>query len=315
MDNNEKVEKMKDIKTAFFVATEKGYFCLKKCIEAGYGNNISFVVSFQETNVEKSYDKDIQGLCNRAGIYFVLWKNVKGNIVEICRQSKVSAAFAVGWRFLLPIEINRVTEFGLIVFHDSLLPKYRGFAPTPTAILCGEKKLGVTALLAAEKADQGDVVLQKEFAIGEEDYICDIIKKQCMIYAGMLIEVLEMIEKGALKRKKQNEEDAVYCIWRDAIDCKIDWGMPAGAIRNLVRAVAAPYMGAYCFYKKNKIIVHRAEVADEIHFAIRQCGKIWSISKNQPTVICGRGMLRITEAKYEDGSDVVFDKLRERLDC
>ncbi len=306
---------MKDKKSAFFIATEKGYFCLRKCIETGYGKNICFVVSFQEKNVKKSYDQDIKELCNKEGIYFYLWKNVKDEIVKKCRQSQLSIVFAVGWRFLLPVEINAITEFGLIVFHDSLLPKYRGFAPTPTAILCGDKKLGVTALLAAEKVDHGDIILQKEFAIDEEDYIEDIIKKQCIVYANMLVDIYEMIKKGELKRKKQNEEDAVYCVWRNLADCKIDWNLSAEKIRNLVRAVSAPYMGAYCFYRKKKIIVLRAEIADEIKFAIRQCGKIWSISNNQPTVICGCGMLKITRAEYEDGSEVIFDKLRENLSC
>lgn len=304
---------MKVGKTAFFIATEKGYCCLKRCIEKGYGNDIGFVVSFEEKYVEKSYDKDIQILCAKVGATFYFWKNVKGSIMKICNEANISIAFAVGWRFLLPVEINLATEYGLVVFHDSLLPKYRGFAPTPTAILCGEKKLGVTALLAAEAVDQGDVVLQKEFFVSDEEYMCDVIKKQCMIYADMLVEILEMIKKGRLKRKKQEERDASYCIWRDMEDCKIDWSLPAEDIRNLVRTVSAPYLGAYCYYKRKKIIVQKAEVAEDMKFEIRQCGKIWSITNNAPTIICGCGMLRITEARYEDGSKVLFDKLRERL--
>lgn len=304
---------MKVGKAAFFIATEKGYCCLKKCIENGYGKNIGFVASFKEKNVEKSYDQDIRELCAKEGVVFYLWKNVKGSIIETCRDFHISVAFAVGWRFLLPVEINSATEHGLVVFHDSLLPKYRGFAPTPTAILCGEKKLGVTALLAAEGIDQGDVVLQKEFAVSSEEYISDVIKKQCAIYADMLIEILEMLKTGKLKGTKQKEEEASYCIWRDIEDCKIDWGLPAEEIRNLVRAVSAPYLGAYCYYKNEKIIIHRAEVAGDMEFAARQCGKIWSITNNTPMVICGRGMLKVTEARHEDGSKVVFDKLRERL--
>ena len=221
--------------------------------------------------------------------------------------------FAVGWRYLLPVKINETALHGLIVFHDSLLPKYRGFSPTPTAIMCGEKKIGVTALKASDQADRGDIILQMEMKIEEEDYIADIIKKQCVIYAEMLMEILRKVKEGELIGKKQEEDQAVYCIWRDVQDCKIDWEMPAADIRNMVRAVSSPYPGAYCYYKKKKIIVNRVEVAGDLKFAVRQCGKIWSVKDNEPVVICGNGMLKITDAKYEDGKTVIFDKLRERL--
>src|SRR5579863_2364382 len=51
-------------------------------------------------------------------------------------------AFLVGWQYLLP-EVSGVMA---VVFHDSLLPKHRGFSPTVAALIAGEKKIGVTAL-------------------------------------------------------------------------------------------------------------------------------------------------------------------------
>ena len=52
---------------------------------------------------------------------------------------------------------------------------------------------------------------------------------------------------------------------------------------------------------------------EDLPFAIRQPGKIWSIRDNIPSVICGSGMLRILEAEQEDGTPVLFSKLRCRL--
>lgn len=51
----------------------------------------------------------------------------------------------------------------------------------------------------------------------------------------------------------------------------------------------------------------------EMNFAVRQPGKIWQIANNCPMVICGRGMLKIIDAEYEDGSKVMFNRLRENL--
>jgi methionyl-tRNA formyltransferase len=49
--------------------------------------------------------------------------------------------------------------------HDSLLPKYRGFAPLPNALINGEREVGVTALFASEEYDMGDIVCQRRLAV------------------------------------------------------------------------------------------------------------------------------------------------------
>lgn len=296
----------------FFLATEKGYFCLKECVKNGYSKNIGFVVSFKEVNVKKSFDADIKKICKEKKVPFFEWKSVKNCIIAECERLKISIAFAIGWRFLIPTEINDVLKFGLIIFHDSLLPKYRGFAPTPTAIMCGERKVGVTALVAAESVDKGDIILQRELIVEDDDYICDVIRKQSKVYAEMLMEILTQIKCRKLDRRIQDEK-GVYSIWRDIEDCKINWELSAVEIRNMVRAVSSPYPGAYCYYKKKRIILNKVEVVNDLNFAIRQCGKIWSITENMPTVICGTGMLKIVNAEYTDGQLVIFDKLRERL--
>src|SRR5438876_8656698 len=68
--------------------------------------------------------------------------------------------FLVGWQYLLK-------EFGrsVVVFHDSLLPRYRGFAPTVTALLNGEPKVGVTALYPGTEADSGPIIAQTEIRV------------------------------------------------------------------------------------------------------------------------------------------------------
>lgn len=301
------------MKIALFAATEKGLFCLRKAIEKDYADAIGLVVSFKEVNVDKSYDEEIALLCRQHGIDFFYWKEIKENVVEACKMREITVAFAIGWKYLITTRINETLEEGLIIFHDSLLPRYRGFAPTPTAIICGEKEVGVTALYADEKADCGNIILQKKIEVKQEDYISDVIKKQTYVYADMLMEILTNISNKNVVSRIQDEKQATYSIWRDLADCKIEWTDSAENIYNLIRAVSHPYMGAFCYYQSKKIVIEKAEVIEDKNFAVRQCGKIWAIINNMPEVICGNGMLRIIEARHEDGSIVVFDKLRERL--
>jgi methionyl-tRNA formyltransferase len=60
--------------------------------------------------------------------------------------------YAVGWQFLLNEDVERC-----VIFHDSLMPRYRGFSPTVTALLCGDGEIGVTAFRPVKELDAGPV--------------------------------------------------------------------------------------------------------------------------------------------------------------
>lgn len=299
---------------AMFIASQKGWYSLKRAIEGGYAQKIKLVATFKEIDVEKSYDQEIMALCREYEIPCYLWgEQIKESLLQTLIDLEIDIAFAVSWRFLINTEVNQVIKYGLVVFHDSLLPKYRGFAPTPTAIMCGEDKVGVTAILAADKVDEGDIILQKEIPVGENDYISDVIAKEARICGDMVVEILQKAADDSITPMKQDHSAATYSIWRNVEDCKIDWNKTSVEIRNMIRAVSSPYPGAYFFYQKRKVIVKSAEIMGEMNFAVRQPGKIWQIANNCPMVICGRGMLKIIDAEYEDGSKVMFNRLRENL--
>jgi methionyl-tRNA formyltransferase len=77
----------------------------------------------------------------------VLCRSMSIPLVESRRPSTADLAgadllFVVGWQYLLPVADQR-----LIVFHDSLLPRYRGFSPTVTSLIAGDEAVGVTAFI------------------------------------------------------------------------------------------------------------------------------------------------------------------------
>lgn len=301
------------MKAALFLATKKGYYCLETLIKNNYSQSIGFVSSFKETNVEKSYDEDIKMLCDENNIRFIQWGNLKNSLQNELINNQISISFAIGWKFLIDTKINEFTEHGLVVFHDSLLPKYKGFAPTPTAIICGEEIIGVSAIKAADGTDNGDIILQKRMSISEDEYVAEIIDRQCILYSEMVSEIISLANNNRIVLIPQDESTATYSIWRNPEDCLIDWSKSSKEIYNLIRAVSNPYPGAYTFYKDNKIIINKASIIQDMSFAIRDYGKLWAINGNKASVICGDGMLLIENASYEDGTSVIFDKLRERL--
>ena len=238
---------METKKLLLFLATEKGYTVLQQAVKQN-ADSIGCVVSFPETNVIKSWHEDIFALCRQNGIRFCLWQDIKNDIEKFVRDGGFYTAVAVSWKYLIPLSINKYMNCGLIVFHDSLLPRYRGFAPTPTAILNGETEIGVTALFATEEVDRGDILLQRKMSVSRDQYMQEIITRQAGLYGEMFCTLMTGLRKGSLTAKKQDERLASYSIWRSPEDCEIDWTKPAEQIYDFIRAVGAPYPGAYTYY-------------------------------------------------------------------
>lgn len=300
-------------KLALFLATEKGFSVLQKLCASKYRENIGCVVSFHEIAVQKDWCDDLKSLCERNGIDFCLWKDAKKDLRAFVAERGVTSVIAISWRYLLPLSLNDGLEDDIIVFHDSLLPKYRGFAPVVTALLCGDSVVGATALFATDSVDAGDIILQKSLAVKQEEYIQDIVTRMSDLYASMALEIVEKIAAGSLSATPQDESLATFSVWRDDGDYEIDWTKDARDIYNQVRATGYPYKGAFTTVNGQIVRVLSASVVDDVKFALRDCGKIWKLEDGKPSVICGTGMLRIDSAVLEDNEPYDFTKLRVRL--
>ena len=154
------------------LATKKGLEVLSSTIRVGKSDILGCVMTFTE-KISKDYESEIKRECIKRTVPHVKYTHCEGSelIESTIDKYKITAIIAIGWRFLLPLSLNDRLTIPIIVFHDSLLPKYRGFSPTPTAMICGEKTVGVTALYASEGTDEGEIIWQKEVPIAEDDYI------------------------------------------------------------------------------------------------------------------------------------------------
>ena len=136
--------------------------------------------------------------------------------------------------------------------HPSLLPKYRGSAPIQWAILNGDKKTGVTTMYLAEEMDAGDIILQKETDIKENETSGELWDRLSKIGADLLVQTLEKIENRTAPKIEQGNKFTIAPML-DKQMAKIDWeNKTAKDLKNLVRGLN-PIMGAYSLLKGKKI--------------------------------------------------------------
>lgn len=272
-------------KIVFCVMTQKGYSVVEHISKIS-PETIGFVVIGRDSQTQNDYSGEIAELCTRKGITYYF----RGSEPELPEDDYV---FAVSWRWMIAHLEDR-----LIIFHDSLLPKYRGFAPLVNALINGETRIGVTALHGSSEYDRGNIIAQEGSNLSYPIKIAQAIEQNMANFLTLSERIVKTIARGeVLPSTPQIERDATYSIWREADDYVIDWNDDAEKIKRLIDAVGFPYLGAKTCMSKNEIIVITdAEVVEDVVCEIRHVGKIIFVEKGMPVVICGAGLLRITEA-------------------
>lgn len=240
-------------------ATDRGIQFAKHVFKLGAGHRFT-VFSFPETPWEPKYFDDLRGMVEGHGHQFHQARNVAHRKWNAFWSDPVDLLLMVSWRYLVPSNIYRRARLGAYVFHDSLLPKYRGFSPTVWAMINGETETGVTLFEVTEEVDAGDIVDQRAVAIGFTDKIADVVGRVTDAYLKMIEDNLCALLSGNVQARPQNHDQATYtCKWMPA-DAQIDWRESAESIYNLVRATSHPYPGAYTFLDGRKLTVWSAEL-------------------------------------------------------
>lgn len=157
----------------------------------------------------------------------------------------------VAYGVILPKSFLKIPKFGCINLHPSMLPNYRGPAPIQWAILNGDKKTGVTIMYLNEKMDAGDIIVQKEVEIGEDETTGDLWNRLSGLGAKLLLQVVNNISIGKIERTEQPEEFTLAPMLNKEM-AKINWNeKDVAQIKNLVRGLN-PIMGTYSFIEDTK---------------------------------------------------------------
>ncbi|CAO3440085.1 formyltransferase family protein [Azospirillum argentinense] len=266
---------------------------------------VHLVTSYSSSGLSHDPRAEIMEICRRYGLLYRDRHELK--TTDYAASDLVLLA---GWQYLLPDIDDR-----FIVFHDSLLPHLRGFNPTVTALILGDRRVGVTAFRPDEGVDTGPVYGQEALAIGETARIGEVYEALGGAYARLARRLVERAAMGSLAATPQDHSAATYSLWRNEDDYTIDWTGAASAIRRFVDAVSWPYLGARTRYRGAEIRIDRVMEIPDLRFPLRQPGKIWTLSGNGEgaDVVCGEGMLRILAARTPDAQPVRFTSLRQRL--
>lgn len=272
------------MKVDLYLMSAKGLRVLQSSIASGFSPLINQVCIGRDSGVINDFSSEIRDLCAISG---VSWRyRDQPNTLPDSDYS-----IAISWRWLLRDVPN------LIVIHDSLLPRYRGFAPLVSQLVNGDNEIGVTAIWAKDEYDTGDIIAQSSIPIDYPIKIADAIDRIGVCYDECILPLLRTISsKARIVSTPQDESAATYSLWRDTDDYWINWHDNAEKITRFVDAVGTPYKGALSLCVGTLVTINQVKVLPDVTIENRSPGKVLKIEDGYPVVVCGSGLIMITDA-------------------
>lgn len=279
-----------------FSLGSKGFAVVKALSESSCAQSIHCVIG-QDVGVTDDYSSILKDYCDQRTIRYSYRNNVSYN------KDDYDLFVAVGWRWI----IRDIPQDKLIIFHDSLLPKYRGFAPLVSALINKENVTGVTALLGAEKYDTGNIILQRRLNVVYPTNIEREIQRISIVYAELAVDLFSKIDNKSINLAgyQQDEKEATYSLWRDDNDYRINWNDDANNIEHFINCVSYPYKGASAVLNGSMVRITKASALADIVIENRSPGKVIFMESDFPVVVCGRGILMLQEIRNEQGDSVL----------
>jgi methionyl-tRNA formyltransferase len=180
------------------------------------------------------------------------------NLAALAPDVIVVAAFGQ----ILRAEVLSLPPHGCLNVHASLLPRWRGAAPIPAAILAGDEITGVTIMQMDEGLDTGPILTQAQSRVRPDDTTESLTARLATLGAAHLAHTLPRWLAGEIEPQPQDEAQATVCSTLRKRDGRIDWRATAKAIERQVRAFH-PWPGAFTFWQGTRLRVLRATPVPE----------------------------------------------------
>jgi len=218
--------------------------------------------------------------------------------VERLRALAPEVLVVVAFGQILRGDILETPVAGAINVHASLLPAYRGVAPINWAIVNGERETGVTTMFMAKKVDAGEVIATRATPIGERETAGELSARLAQLGADLLIETLELVERGEAPRIPQDPSRASYARKLSREDGEIDWREPSWKLFDHIRGMT-PWPGAFTWYRGKMLLVVRAAPATGAGTR-GQAGEVLRVDDARGLeVAAGEGSIWLTTVKPE----------------
>ena len=192
-------------------------------------------------------------------------------------------AVVAAYGLILPRAVLEAPRSGCLNIHASLLPRWRGAAPIPRAILSGDNVTGVTIMNMEAGLDTGPMRAKHVTPI-EDKTAGALTAELAQAGAELMVEVLD--DLSAHPPVPQPEEGVTYAAKIDKSEARIDFTRDAHQVERQIRAFN-PFPGAFLEYRGERFRILAAHVEEHE-------GPPGELLDNSLLIGCGHGAIRPT---------------------
>lgn len=238
--------------------------------------------------------------------------------VERLRAASPDLLVIAAYGQILRQAVLDLPRHGCLNVHPSLLPRHRGPAPIPAAILAGEERTGVTIMLTDRGMDTGPLLTQERMAIDPDDTADTLGERLALLGGGLLVRTIRPWLAGQLVPRTQDEAAATVTRTFTRADGAIDWSRSAPALERQVRALN-PWPRAYTFDRGKRLLILRARAVEargegtgegQGETAALPPGTVFAGAADGLCVATGLGALRLDEVQPEGRRPLVASVYR-----
>ena len=171
---------------------------------------------------------------------------------------KPDLVVVAAYGLLIPPEMLSVPKHGFLNIHPSLLPKYRGPSPVPSAILDGVDETGISIMLLDEGFDTGPVLAREATKIFHGEKADALTRRLFEMGARLLAECAPRWIDCRISPQPQDSRLATYTAKLSREDGRVDWQESAPMLCRRFRAYT-PWPGLYTSWRGKRLRLLDAE--------------------------------------------------------
>jgi methionyl-tRNA formyltransferase len=183
---------------------------------------------------------------------------------------------------------------GALNLHPSLLPAYRGAAPMSRAILEGETRTGLTTFFLNPEMDAGDIILQEETPIGEDETAGELSERLSREGASLLVRSVTLALEGRAPRVPQDPTRATSAPRLTKSDGTVDWNWDARRVHRRILG-SNPWPGATTLRRGEPLRLWRSRLRNPAGGP--GAGVVEDVGREGIAIGCGAGSLWVTEVQ------------------
>lgn len=222
----------------------------RACMEAVLHDGGSFALAVtleDEVSATKSGRVALDDLAEAHGIPLVKVRNINdADAVQALRDADLDWLMIIGWSQIAKAEVLTSSRHGVLGMHPTLLPKGRGRASIPWAILKGLPETGVTLFKLDEGVDTGPIAAQRTIPITPRETASTLYEKVSTAHVDLIREVWPKLQVGNISLRTQDASKATTWPGRRPEDGEFaPETMTTIEVDCHVRALTRPYPGAF----------------------------------------------------------------------